>query len=179
MKKSLIRIILVAMFTALISAGAFIRIPLPPVPITLQTLFVVLASLCLPTSLALEAVVLYMFLGIIGLPVFTSGGGLAAFIGPTSGYMIGFIPAVLIGSLLSRLKTGVPWYLLCGFLATVGIYIPGLLVLKYTRDLSWAATISGGLVPFIIGDTIKIVVCAFTAVAVKPKVSSLLERDGQ
>lgn len=179
MKKSLIRIILVAMFTALISAGAFIRIPLPPVPVTLQTLFVILASLCLPPMLSLEAVCLYLFLGIIGLPVFTTGGGIAAIAGPTGGYLIGLLPAVLIGGLLSKVKTGVPWYLFCALIATVGVYVPGLLVLKYTRDLSWAATISAGLLPFIIGDTLKIIVSAVTAVAVRPKVKALLENNGQ
>lgn len=179
MKYSLRKIILVAMFTALICAGAFIRIPLPPVPVTLQTLFVLIAALSLPSSLSLEAVVLYLFLGIIGLPVFTSGGGFAALLGPTGGYLIGLIPAVLIGGLLSKAKNSFPWYLLCAFAGTVGVYVPGLLVLKFTRDLSWTATLSAGLVPFIIGDTLKIVVSALTAIAVRPKVKALLENNGQ
>lgn len=167
------------MFTALISAGAFIRIPLPPVPVTLQTLFVLIASLTLPLSLSLEAVLLYLLLGIIGLPVFTTGGGIAALAGPTGGYLIGLIPAALIGGLLSKSSKSFAWYLLCGFLATVALYVPGLLVLKGARSLSWAATVSGGLVPFIIGDSLKILVSALTAVAVRPKVRALLENNGQ
>ena len=96
------RIVLIALFAALIAVGAFIRIPLPPVPITLQTLFTLVAALLLPLPVSISSVLVYLFLGIIGLPIFTSGGGLAAVTGPTGGYLIGLIPAVIIGGLMVR-----------------------------------------------------------------------------
>ena len=71
------RILLVAFFTALIIVGSFIRIPLPPVPITLQTLFVLLAGYMGGPQVALMSVGIYLFLGAIGLPVFSGGGGFA------------------------------------------------------------------------------------------------------
>lgn len=179
MKKPLLKLIIIAMFCALISAGAFIRIPLPPVPVTLQTLFVLIAALCLPLSMAVEAVAVYLLLGIIGLPVFTTGGGFAAILGPTGGYLIGLLPAALVGALLAGKKNTFWWNMLCALAATVCVYIPGLLMLKYSRNLSWATTVSAGLVPFIIGDTLKIIVSSLTALVVKPKVNSLLQKSGQ
>ena len=102
-RKEITKIVLVALFAALIAAGAFIKIPLVPVPVTLTTLFVLLAALCLPPLMALSSIVVYLFLGGIGLPIFTSGGGLAAMLGPTGGYLFGMIPAALFGSLIIRL----------------------------------------------------------------------------
>ena len=92
-RKQIRKITMTALFAALISAGAFIRIPMIPVPITLTTLFTMLGSACLPPSLALSSIIVYIFIGAAGLPVFTSGGGLASLLGPTGGYLIGMIPA--------------------------------------------------------------------------------------
>ena len=87
--------ILVPLFTALLAAGAYIQIPVPPVPITMQTLFVFLMGLLLGWKQGLASFMLYLFLGIIGLPIFTSGGGIAAATGPTAGYLWGMLPAIL------------------------------------------------------------------------------------
>ena len=105
-RKEITKIVLVALFAALIAAGAFIKIPLVPVPVTLTTLFVLLAALCLPPFMALSSIVVYLFLGGIGLPIFTSGGGLAAMLGPTGGYLFGMIPAALLGSLIMSSNRG-------------------------------------------------------------------------
>ena len=101
-RKEITKIVLVALFAALIAAGAFIKIPLVPVPVTLTTLFVLLAALCLSPLMALSSIVVYLFLGGIGLPIFTSGGGLAAMLGPTGGYLFGMIPAALFGNTCGR-----------------------------------------------------------------------------
>ena len=101
-RKQIRKITLTALFAAMISAGAFIRIPMAPVPITLTTLFTMLGSACLPPSLALSSIIVYIFIGAAGLPVFTSGGGLASLLGPTGGYLIGMIPAAFAGSMLMK-----------------------------------------------------------------------------
>lgn len=172
---ALIKTALAALFAALIAVGAFIRIPLPPVPITLQTLFSLIATLLLPLSVSLPAVLVYLFLGIIGLPIFTSGGGIAAIAGPTGGYLIGLIPACVVSGLMMRkTHSSIPWALLSAFVATVFIYIPGLLQLSYTRHMDLAATLSAGLVPFIIGDVLKMIIAAIVAVKVYPQLNTVL-----
>lgn len=82
--------ILCALFAALIAAGAFLRIPIPVVPFTLQYLFTMLAGLLLGPRLGATAVGVYIVLGLAGLPVFTQGGGPGYIFQPTFGYIIGF-----------------------------------------------------------------------------------------
>lgn len=179
-KKRLIEIILTALFAALMAVGAYIRIPLPPVPITLQTLFALLCGLLLPLPLALSSLFIYLFLGLVGLPVFTSGGGFAAFSGPTGGYLAGLIPAILIETLMLRF---IPvrhfgFYILTSTLATAAIYACGLSWLAWSRNLSLQATLAGGLYPFIIGDVVKILACSYAAVRLRDRVTQVLSKDG-
>lgn len=79
------------LFTALIAVGAFIRIPVPVCPFTLQLLFTTLAGLLLGSRKGALAVALYVALGLAGVPVFTEGGGPSYIFQPTFGYLIGFI----------------------------------------------------------------------------------------
>jgi len=179
MKKSeLVKIILAALFAALIAVGAFIKVPIPPVPITLQTLFALICGLLLPISVSLPSVLTYLFLGVIGLPIFTSGGGLAAITGPTGGYLVGLIPAVIVCGLISgKGKKSLAVYIIGALLGTVALYIPGLVWLGCSRHLSLGATLSGGLVPFLIGDTIKIIVSALVANALKERVEDMISKE--
>lgn len=81
---------LCALFAVLIAVGAFIKLPISIVPITMQTLFVILAGFFLKEK-AFYCVLLYVGMGLIGFPIFTSGGGLSYVLVPTFGYLIGFI----------------------------------------------------------------------------------------
>ncbi len=179
-RKELISAVLVSLFAALIIAGTYIRVPLPPVPITLQTLFVLLAGMLLPLPLSLYSVLLYLALGAIGLPVFSSGGGLAALTGPTAGYMWGWIPAVIVCGLMGKkrfsgFKAEMAYLLLTALLADVALYIPGLLWLGLSRHMDLTKTISAGLLPFIVGDVVKMVVAAAVSTKLREKVEFLLE----
>ena len=148
------RILLVAFFTALIIVGSFIRIPLPPVPITLQTLFVLLAGYMGGPQVALMSVGIYLFLGAIGLPVFSGGGGFALLFGPTGGYLLALLPAALIASFGGSERV---WkMILFGLLATIVIYLGGVLMLAYILSISLAQAIVVGVLPFLIGDGIKL-----------------------
>lgn len=80
-----------AMFTVLIVVGAFIKIPIPVVPFTLQFLFTLLAGLLLGPKLGTISVLLYAVLGLIGVPVFAEGGGIWYLLKPSFGYIIGFV----------------------------------------------------------------------------------------
>ena len=93
-------LILCSLFAALISVGAFIKIPVPMVPFTLQVLFSTLAGLLLGPRLGVVSVGIYILLGLVGLPIFTNGGGPSYIFQPTFGYLIGFIfGAYIIGKM--------------------------------------------------------------------------------
>lgn len=83
-------ITLCAMFVALIAIGAFLRIPTPLVPITLQVFFTTMAGLLLGGRLGATAVTCYIALGLLGLPIFTQGGGFSYIFQTSFGYIIGF-----------------------------------------------------------------------------------------
>ena len=84
-------LVLCAMFTALSIIGAFIKIPVPYVPITMQLTFTTLAGLLLGAKRGTISVLAYVILGLAGLPVFTQGGGIGYVFQPTFGYIIGFV----------------------------------------------------------------------------------------
>ena len=88
------KMILVALFAALIAVGAFIRVPVPLVPFTMQTFFVILAGMLLSKKLGAASALVYLAVGLIGIPVFTQGGGIGYVLKPSFGYLIGFIVGV-------------------------------------------------------------------------------------
>ncbi len=178
-RKKITETVLIALFAALIAAGTFIRIPLAPVPVVLSTLFVLLAVTCLPVFPAILSVFVYLFLGTAGLPIFTTGGGLAALLGPTGGYLIGLIPAVIIGSVMMKVLSSRQFLasVLSTVIATVLIYTVGLPWLSLKMDLPFTATLLSGLAPFIPGDVLKIIVAVAVTPVVRPRVKELLERE--
>ncbi len=95
-------ITLIAMFVALMIAGAFIKIPLPVVPLTFQAQFAILSGLVLGSRRGSLAVSLYVLFGLIGLPIFSMGGGIHYVFMPTFGYILGFILAALVSGKLSE-----------------------------------------------------------------------------
>ena len=98
--KKLKEMIVAAMFAAIIAVAAQIMINIPPVPFTLLTIAVMLTATILPTRYTLLAIILYLGMGIVGVPVFGGmKGGLAVLTGPTGGYLVGLLPvAVFISS---------------------------------------------------------------------------------
>ena len=99
-------IVLTAMFTALISVGTFIRIPLPLCPLTLQPLFTALAGVVLGSKRGSAAAFGYLLLGLLGVPVFTGGGGFGYILKPTFGFILGFcVQAYITGRFA---ETGTP-----------------------------------------------------------------------
>ncbi len=100
---------LCALFAALVAVGAYIKIPIPVVPFTLQFLFTMLAGLLLGGRLGMLSVLIYIVLGLIGLPVFTEGGGFWYILKPTFGYIIGFCIATFVTGTIAN-KVSLPSY---------------------------------------------------------------------
>jgi len=141
-------------FIALIAAGSWISIPLPPVPLTLQTLFVLLAGIVMKRY-AVIPVGLYVLLGALNLPVFHNGtAGLGVLLGPTGGFLVGFIPAALIVGLAYEHES--PKWRIGGLIAACAIYLlAGAVWLSYSASLSLLQAVLLGVVPFIVGDVVK------------------------
>jgi biotin transport system substrate-specific component len=162
-KVSIRGMVLAAMFAAGTAAGAYIMIPLPLVPITLQTLFLNLAAALLGGRLGALSQVVYVLIGIIGLPVFAGGkAGLGVMFGPTGGYLIGYIVgAYVVGKLIETKKEpGLIWTIFSMLVGMVVIYACGATQLSFVAKLSVTKTISVGVLPFIIGDILKIIAAA-------------------
>lgn len=96
------KLVFAALFTALIAAGAFIKIPIPVCPFTLQFFFTTLAGIILGPKLGALSVLVYVVLGLVGVPIFASGGGFGYVFQPTFGYLIGFILGTFVTGLISR-----------------------------------------------------------------------------
>ena len=101
--KILFSIITVFLGSLLLIASAKIKVPLYPVPMTLQPLAVLMIAMLCGRNISVAAVSLYLFQGIIGMPVFAYGGGLPYLLGPTGGFLLGFLFAsIIIGELADR-----------------------------------------------------------------------------
>jgi biotin transport system substrate-specific component len=141
-------------FTALIAAGGWIALPMVPVPITLQTFFVLLSGVVMKRYAVIPAA-LYVLLGALGLPVFHSGlSGPGVLLGPTGGYLAGFILAAGITGL--GYEHGSPWVRAGAILAaTLVIYACGAGWLAVSTGMPPAAAVLLGVLPFIPGDAVK------------------------
>ncbi|MDO5142681.1 MAG: biotin transporter BioY [Eubacteriales bacterium] len=120
--------ILCALFAALIAVGAFLHIPVPVVPFTLQLLFTMLAGLLLGGKLGALSVCIYIAIGLLGLPVFAEGGGIAYVLKPSFGYIIGFVLATYVTGTIAN-QTRTPSYrrlLVANFLGLAIVYICGM-----------------------------------------------------
>ena len=167
-------LVFAALFAALTAAVAPFKIPLgfTPVPITLQTLVVLMSGAMLGPAYGALAMILYVVVGILGLPVFAGGGsGIGAILGPTGGYLISyFIAAFAIGKVVKMMKE--PKYLDYVFAMIVGtliIYLLGASWGMVVTGLGVMAIIAGWVLPFIIGDTIKLLIAAYIAKTVNIK----------
>ena len=155
----------VAAFAALTALGAFVRIPLSftPVPITLQTFFVNLAGAVVGPALGLAAEVLYVGLGVAGLPIFAGGhSGLARLAGPTGGYLIAFMIVPLVIGRLVRLRAnpGFWWVVLCMVCGSVITFVVGATQLALFLGTGPVDAFLKGVLPFLPGDALKIAAAA-------------------
>ena len=116
------QLVMCGIFSALIGVGAFIQIPIPLIPLTLQDLFVLLAGILLGAKFGALSVFIYIFVGLLGFPVFTGGGGISYVLRPTFGFLLGFIPGAAVVGLLTH-KEAEPRFkrILLACLAGIGV----------------------------------------------------------
>ena len=148
-------------FAFLTAVGAEIRIPLLPVPVTLQTLFVLLSGAIIGSRYGSLSQTLYVTLGMLGVPFLAGTAiGLAVLTGPTGGYLAGFVVAAFIVGRLISIRDGFSWHLTVFSIGTAAVLLMGILHLAvfYTHDLGLALKV--GLVPFLIGDALKVFAAA-------------------
>lgn len=155
-------LMLVLAGAALLTLAAKIQIPFYPVPITMQTFVVLVLGMAYGPRLGGITVLSYLFLGVLGLPVFAGtpekGVGLAYMVGPTGGYLIGFIVAAILCGYLAEKgwdrKMGTTF--LAMLIGNILIYVPGLIWLG--NVVGWDKPIfAWGLTPFVFGDLVKII----------------------
>lgn len=191
--KSILKSTIIAFFSAVICLGAFMRIPLGPVPIVLQNMLCILTAVLLGSFLGAAPTALFLIAGLVGLPVYSGGtGGLAVWAGPTGG----FLPGYLIGAFLAGIIAGRPkleektfsWKILLRlitavFAGMIVLYIPG--VFHFTRwaqaagkvpadKSAFAYTMAACVLPYIPGDIIKIIIAVPVALKMRPVLAQYL-----
>ncbi len=169
-----------AIFTALIIVGTFIKIPLGLVPFTLQFLFTNLAGLLLGKRLGSTSVAIYVLLGLIGLPVFTGGGGIGYIFSPTFGYLIGFIVGAYIAGALSDSLNFKP--IISNFIAGLAnlfvVYACGLIYLYFILQMQGhAKPFLSLIVPYALVFLPADAVLSFIAALIADRVKPILKRS--
>ncbi len=157
-----------AVFAALLCVLAPLSIPIGPVPISLTILVIYLAVVVIGTKYSLISYIVYLLLGLCGLPVFSGfSGGVAKLAGPTGGYLIGFILMILVGGTLYQ-KTTKVW--LGGIYLFIGVlidYVFGTIWFILMMDTTLSYALSVCVLPFLPVDIIKIVLAIALGTIVK------------
>ncbi len=149
----------ISLFAALISVSSYISLPIPPVPVTAQTLAIMLAGSLLNYKQAAMSVIVFLLLGAFGVPVFSNGSsGISIILGPTGGYLFGFLAAAIVISLLRGKKNNI-WQL--GAANLIGgilvVYAFGIPWLAFTTGIGIQKALAVGAIKFLIGDIAKVV----------------------
>lgn len=156
-----------SLFTALIVSLSYVVIPLPfsPVPISGQSLGIILIGLVLTPLQAFFSTFIFIVLGTIGVPVFAGGaGGLQILVGPRGGYIVGFMLAAIIISWIRRGKNNFKVSLLLAlFVGTPIIYVTGVFWMQHVTGFPMSKVLKIAMLPFIPGDIIKAIVAATIA----------------
>lgn len=156
-KATNIIVILLASWLIGVSAQFSIVLPFSPIPITAQTIIILLMGVLLGKERGTAAVGLYILQGVAGLPVFAGGkSGLLTLVGPTGGYLVGFLGAVYVVGILSELRhdNSISYTVFSLIIGNVIIYAFGLIWL--VRFVGETQALSLGFFPFLVGDIVKI-----------------------
>lgn len=168
-KNNVRELVTIALLAAVLCILAPLSIPIGPVPISLTNLVLYFFVFIVGTRRTSIAFIIYMLLGMVGLPVFSGfSGGLGKLVGPTGGYIIGFLPMVIVMGLFieKHRKASVKNIILNTIVMEVCTWIPYLLGtawLAYSAKMTFTAALAAGVLPFIVEDLIKMVLAAIVA----------------
>lgn len=171
-KTSRSRIVAISsLFAALTTVGAWISIPFFPVPLTLQTFFVYLGVLMLGRYAFLSQAI-YIGMGLVGLPVFARGmSGYAALVGPTGGFIIGFLLGSMAGgAIIERIGSSFSRQIISLFVCSICVFGIGWVWLAYWLNWNFGAALWLGVLPFLPGDAFKVGL----ALAVRRKLPTII-----
>lgn len=158
----------IAIMAALISVLSYVTVPLPPVPITGQTLGIMLTGLILSPINAAISVLIFILLGAIGIPVFSGGqAGLPVLVGPTGGYIVGFLIGAIVISLLKKDGKSFTINAIASIIGgVIVVYCIGVPWLAKSLALPLKTALITGVGQFLIGDLIKVVLASYIAVQI-------------
>lgn len=166
--------VFMAIFAAIICIAAPVSVQIGPIPITLATFAIYLAGAMLGGRRGMIAVIVYIMLGAVGLPVFSNfNGGFTALLGPTGGYIIGYIPLVLLTGIFSDMNSKKHWTMIIGMLlGTVALYTFGTAWFMIMTSSSLGRALALCALPFVPGDALKIACVSAIAIPLKSRLSS-------
>lgn len=169
----------IALMAALTAVMAQIVVPTPLVPFTMQVLAVVFAGYILGPRYGAMAMLVYLLLGAVGVPVFAGfGAGLGSLLGPSGGYLWSYPLAAALAGLAapalagSRRPVAMVWGVGSGLVALVVIYALGATWLSVQAGLSPGAAFAAGVAPFVVFDAVKVVFATVLAAAVAPRIAT-------
>lgn len=175
--------VLCSIFTALIIIGAFIKVPLPIVPVTLQIVFTNLSGLILGANLGALSVIVYIVLGLAGVPVFTSGGGIAYILRPTFGYLIGFVIGTYVAGKIveNKEEVSIKRYIIASLANLAIVYAIGVVYMYFMQNVYLGAELSifnaikmGMIIPFP-GNAFLIIISILVLKRVYPAIKNYLK----
>ncbi|MEI2665957.1 biotin transporter BioY [Rossellomorea sp. LJF3] len=160
-----------AIFAAMTGIFAQIEIPLPLVPISGQTLAVGITATILGSRYGALSLICYAALGAVGVPVFAGfSGGAQVLVGPTGGYIFGFIiAAYLTGLILEKTRFTIPMAMIANTVGMIITLILGTIQLKFVADLSWSQAMAAGVYPFIVVGLIKAFLASWIGITVRKR----------
>lgn len=167
---------IIALMTAVLCILAPISIPvfISPVPVSLGVLAVYLTAYVLSPVDSLISVIIFILLGTFGLPVFSGySGGLSKLVGPTGGYIIGFLFTVYISSIFIHMKKGIIFDVIGMITGLALCYILGTIWFSYQQGKGFIASLLLCVVPFLIGDAIKIIVAVILGTQINKRLAHL------
>ena len=167
---------IIALMTAVLCILAPISIPIfiSPVPVSLGVLAIYLTAYVLSPLDATISVIIFILLGTFGLPVFSGySGGLSKLVGPTGGYIIGFLFTVYISSLFIHMKKGIIFDVIGMITGLALCYILGTIWFSYQQGKGFIASLLLCVVPFLIGDAIKIIVAVILGTQINKRLAHL------
>lgn len=164
--------ILAAEFAVIIAVLSQFTIPLNLVPLTGQTFAIGLAITILGRRAGTFAILIYLLMGLIGLPVFAGfSSGFAVLAGSTGGYLVGFLfNGLITGAILERTRFTYFWAIIANIVGAIVTLLFGTVWLKLFADLSWSGALLGGFVPFIVPGIIKAVAASYVGILIRNRV---------